>query len=154
MEQSYHTYRWAMSHWWMSHVTHMNESCHTCEWARILIWVSHVTHMNESCHTYERVMSHTWMSHDAHMNESWYTYVWVMSHMRMRHVTHMKESCYGVDTIIRLLKIIGLFCKRALWKRLCSAKENICVWWACVTHMWKKRVSPMNGSSHVTHMNE
>ena len=31
---------------------------------------------------------------------------------------------YGVDTISRLLKIIGLFCERALWKRLYSAKET------------------------------
>jgi len=31
---------------------------------------------------------------------------------------------YGVATIIRLLKTIGLFCKRALLKRLCSAKES------------------------------
>ena len=31
---------------------------------------------------------------------------------------------YGVATISRLLKIIGLFCKRALSKRLCSAKET------------------------------
>ena len=31
---------------------------------------------------------------------------------------------YGVATIRRLLKIIGLFCKRALYKRLYSAKET------------------------------
>jgi len=31
---------------------------------------------------------------------------------------------YGVATIGRLLKIIGLFCKRALQKRLYSAKET------------------------------
>jgi len=31
---------------------------------------------------------------------------------------------YGVATISRLLKIIGLFCKRALWKRRYSADEN------------------------------
>ena len=31
---------------------------------------------------------------------------------------------YGVATISRLLTIIGLFCKRALWKRLYSAKET------------------------------
>jgi len=31
---------------------------------------------------------------------------------------------YGVPTISRLLKIIGLFCKRALYKRLYSAKET------------------------------
>jgi len=31
---------------------------------------------------------------------------------------------YGVATITRLLKIIGLFCKRALWQRLYSANES------------------------------
>ena len=31
---------------------------------------------------------------------------------------------YGVATISRLLKMIGLFCKRALWKRQYSAKET------------------------------
>jgi len=31
---------------------------------------------------------------------------------------------YGVATISRLLRIIGLFCKRALWKRRYSAKET------------------------------
>ena len=31
---------------------------------------------------------------------------------------------YGVATICRLLKIIGLFCKRALQKRRYSAKET------------------------------
>jgi len=34
------------------------------------------------------------------------------------------ESCYGVATISRLLKIIGLFCKRALYKRPYAAKET------------------------------
>jgi len=31
---------------------------------------------------------------------------------------------YGVATISGLLEIIGLFCKRALYKRLYSAKET------------------------------
>jgi len=31
---------------------------------------------------------------------------------------------YGVPTISRLRKIVGLFCKRALWKKLYSAKET------------------------------
>ena len=33
-------------------------------------------------------------------------------------------SRYGVPTRSRLLKIIGLFCKRALWKRRYSAEET------------------------------
>jgi len=39
----------------MSHVTHMNESCHTYEWAVSHTWTAHswvsFTHMNGSCHT-------------------------------------------------------------------------------------------------------
>jgi len=35
-----------------------------------------------------------------------------------------KVMGYGVATISRLLKIIGLFCKRALWKRRYSSKET------------------------------
>jgi len=31
---------------------------------------------------------------------------------------------YGVASISRLLKMIGIFCKRALWKTLYSAKET------------------------------
>jgi len=104
-----------MSHMWTrhGHDTHMNESCHTCEQAMAMthIWMSHVTHvnnpwpwhtyewdmshMNETCHThgrvispslpprmsvmcrvtYELVTSHIWMSHghDIHMNESCHT---------------------------------------------------------------------------------
>jgi len=41
-------------------------------------------------------------------------------------VTHQdSDTCrYGVATIGRFLKITGLFCKRALPKRLYSAKET------------------------------
>jgi len=39
-------------------------------------------------------------------------------------VTWLLFSHYGVATISRLLKIIGLFCKRALLKMLYSAKET------------------------------
>jgi len=42
MNEPCHTYEWAMSHIWMSHVTHMNDSCHKYEWAY---------------HTYEWVVS-------------------------------------------------------------------------------------------------
>jgi len=48
MNESCRTYKWVISHIWISHVTHMKVSCHTYEW--------------ESCHTYEWVMSHIWMN--------------------------------------------------------------------------------------------
>ena len=41
--------------------------------------------------------------------------------------THTRQTCnrqYGVATCSRLLRIIGLFCKRALSKRRYSAKET------------------------------
>jgi len=39
-------------------------------------------------------------------------------------IPHITSSDYGAATCSRLLKIIGLFCKRALWKRRYSAKET------------------------------
>jgi len=43
-----------------------------------------------------------------------------------RHTQRQRHShrFYGVATISRLLRIIGLFCKRAVWKRRYSAKET------------------------------
>jgi len=101
-------------------ISHVSSPCHR-----------HDTHMNESniCamsqtyNTYERVMcmSHViWQKHIRKGN------VYAPCH---RHPTHTEDSCvwamaYGVATISRLLQIIGVFCKRALWKRLYSAKET------------------------------
>jgi len=68
-------------------------------------------------------------------------------HKRPRKETRDRDW-YAVATISRLLKIIGLFCKRALQKRRYSAKEThnfkeptnrshpITV--TCTTHPWKK----------------
>jgi len=72
-------------------------------------------HAHTRTHTYECVISrmdaafYVWTSHIK--------YEWVTSHTWMSHVTHwwgMAEVWYGVATISRLLKIMGLFCKRAL----------------------------------------
>jgi len=121
----------------MSHVTHTNESCHTHEWVMSHTRMSHVTHTNESCHTHEWVMSHIWASHVIRIHVSCHTPDCVMSHARMIFVTHLSDSChtqeymcmshtwlYGVVLVGRIDKIIGLFCKRALLKRLYSAKET------------------------------
>ena len=114
-------YEWIMSHvfgrfyMWISC---MNESCHvylsdfTHEWIMsIYEWImSHVfgrfnisiSYMNESCHVYL----------------SDFTHEWIMSHINKTSNVYMG---YGIST---LLKIIGLFCKRAQYKRLYSAKET------------------------------
>ena len=49
-----------------------------------------------------------------------------MSSVASSKTTHniVKQNTYGVSTCSRLLKIIGLFCKTALWKRRNSAKET------------------------------
>jgi len=70
-----------------------------------------------------------------------YTYIYLYTHILfpqvkrkikfrkiiLRHILFVfliAKNYYGVATISRLPKIIGLFCKRALLKRLCSAKET------------------------------
>jgi len=95
-----HMYYRVVSQMWMSHVTNENEACHT----------RGGRNTNASCHTYMDI------------KESCHIYYWVMSHMHTNHVTHGLE--YGMPSISRLLKIKGLFCKRALQKRRYSAKSG------------------------------
>jgi len=106
MNEPYHTYEGVLSHIWLCHVKY--------DWVISHTWMCHVTHMNESCCTYECVISHIWMSHVTHMNDSCHTNEWVMSHIWLSHVISHISVWYGVATISRLLKITGLFCKRAL----------------------------------------
>jgi len=100
----------------MSHI-----ACHTYVYEL-------ATHINEACHTHRWVIAHrqltyvwgnVWhrMSHPSRTATSnkpsvmSHIYIWGMSHIWMRHVTCMS---YGVASISWLLKIIRLFCKRAL----------------------------------------
>ena len=83
-----------------------------------------VTHMS---YTHMRVC----VTRVRHINELWLIDVYEMcvthTHNSLICVihTHISSICvtYGVATISRLLKMIGLFYKRALYKRLYSAKE-------------------------------
>ena len=50
-----------------------------------------------------------------------YTFPLTCAHL---HCVYRASHDYKVATMSRLLKIIGLFCKRALWKRRYSAKET------------------------------
>jgi len=84
--------------------------------------MSHITHTNEPYHTYKCVVSHIQMSHVTHTNESCHTYKCVVSHVLL--VRHTQKTFkvegytdhvfYRVVTISKLLKITGLFCRRAL----------------------------------------
>ena len=57
-----------------------------------------------------------------------YTYIYVYTHTHTSRETYAYISKsmyrYGVTTINRLLKIVGLFCKRALQKRPIFSKET------------------------------
>ena len=113
-----------------SHVTHSSDMPHF-----ICSTINESCHVNESCLTHECIVRKCELSHVTHtshlrtmfdfycnssvrvprlkhLNESCHALEWVMSHTRMTHVTHLNR--YGVATISRLLKIIGLFCIRAL----------------------------------------
>jgi len=53
-----------------------------------------------------------------------YIYICIYNMYIYKHtIVAFYHGCYGMATISRLLKITGLFCKRALLKRLYSAKE-------------------------------
>jgi len=91
---SCHTYEWAMSHIWMSHVTPMNECGYTYEWVVSHIWMSHVTHVNESCPTYQSDMSsrariESRQSHCTRTTQSCHTH----RHKSRQH-THVNKSCH------------------------------------------------------------
>ena len=103
----------------MSHVTHMNGSCHTYEWVMLHIRMSHVT--------YEWVMPHIRISHETHTNESCHADMSWTSHVNCKNESCYVHKCvmrYRVATFIRIDKIIGLFCKRALQKRRYTAEET------------------------------
>jgi len=55
-----------------------------------------------------------------HLHTFIYMYIWMYTYIK----TPLRAARYGVAAISRLLKIIVLFCKRALLKRLYFAKET------------------------------
>jgi len=65
---------------------------------------------------------HVWASECKYMSK--WVHVWAGECMYLRASACIWASDYGVATCSRLLKIIGLLCKRALWKRRYSAKET------------------------------
>ena len=110
------------------------------------------TNMNESCHTYKWVLRHKWTHHVTHINESFHTCRWVTTHVCMRHVTHINESwyTYGVATVSRINKIVGLFCR--IWSLLYAsfAKEpyNLIDPTNQSHPIWMSQVALMDESCH------
>jgi len=72
------------------------------------IWMSHVTHMKEPCQTYESVMSHKWTSRITHMKESRDAYEWVMSHMSEACHTHESVMSHMIESLTHTHKYRNL----------------------------------------------
>jgi len=88
------------------------------------IWISWFSNigMTHSIHMCD--MTHSYMRHNSFICGTSFFNMWdtIGTHFGTQFIQH--NISYGVATIGRLLKIIGLFCKRALQKRLYSAKET------------------------------
>jgi len=136
-------------------MTDVNESC--------LIWTSHVPHSRFGSHKAACFFgSHRATAPCLHMNASCTICLshvgceWVMSHTNESDEGHVvgysRNSSvlinirwlhYGVATISRLLKITGLFCKRALYKKRYSAEE---------TYNFKEPTNRSHPIIHYTHI--
>ena len=118
--------------------THCNTLQHTAtlspitrlEW-RALMWtgiiVQMLQHTATHCNTPQHTATHcNTLQHTATLPPiTWLLWrvlmwTWIIGSLTLPKI----RLDYGVATISRLLKMIGLFCKRALQKRLYSAKET------------------------------
>jgi len=98
---------------WTTHHTHMSHIRMLLMWERPH---AHITHT----HTH---ISHTHITHTYHTHTHTHTSL-THTHTQISHISHtctihtyelrITHMYYGVATISRLLKMIGLFCKRAL----------------------------------------
>ena len=112
--------------------THMCDVPHLYVWLGCsCIWVVYIYGLCliSSWHRYTQVDTHL----PIHVHSHWHIYsVWVCVSVYVYlprecvsiDICSYRQMGYGVATISRLLKIMGLFCKRALLKRRYSAKET------------------------------
>jgi len=92
----------------------------------LIVWTC-----SAACQTITRPISHhstiNTSNHTRDVGAMYiYKHIHICTHLHKLLIVSVYQSdCgYGVATISRLLKIIGLFCKRALSKRRYSAKET------------------------------
>jgi len=146
--KSSHTYKWVLSHIWMSRVSHINESrrihepCtirlthingsyQTYEWVVSPISVSHVTYtkyVRYDSHIFEgNCTIHIGIRHVTHINESFHTYKWV-------NVTHINESCHTYKRITSHARPMYDMTHTHKW---------------VLSHIWMSRVSYVIKSRHL-----
>jgi len=154
MNESCHTYKWVMSHIWMS-MSHTNESFHIWRMEVTLFTLVNPerslrfnTHWSSppvsaltqpggvtSCHTYEWVMSHIWMSHVTHMNES--------CHIWMSHVTHMNESRHAYEWA---MSHMNQSCHTYEWVMSHIWMSHVTYEWV-ISHTWMSHISALKKNS-------
>jgi len=117
------------SYMWHASFIYVTWLIHICDMTHLYMWHDSFIYVTWLIHTYD--MTHSYMWHDSFIYVTWLSYGWSIHMCAMIldgiliHMCAMKLSLeYGVATICRLLKIIGLFCKKALLKRLYSAKKT------------------------------
>jgi len=97
---------------------------HTCMHAYIIIYES-TDDMYKYIHTYTYTYMHAYICTHVRARTSTHTFKYPTKRQPCVFVWRLKMwICFKVATISRLLKIVGLFCKRALLKRRYSAKET------------------------------
>jgi len=84
-----------------------------CDWFVYLTWIINILH--SVCRSLDHFWSSFWFSNKQHYLALSLLHSVCRSSVRnCVRTRHLTEIWYGVATISRLLKIIGLFCKRAL----------------------------------------
>jgi len=119
------SYRWVMSHLWMSHGSRIDESCHRHLWhvyhAYAHFFTTCVRWIIPTCY-HKCVFSRTTRTHvccGLFTCATWLIHIHNRTHPRVypdafTRVTRLNHRRYALATTSRLLKSIGLFCKRAL----------------------------------------
>jgi len=120
-----HSHGTRLIHMWLIHMwdTPLGKALSTL----LLQVVRDLWHDSFMCRSFTCDMTHSCVTR---LLVTWLIHVWLVHVCHgsfMCETRHWDRHCqrhyYGVATVSRLLKIIGLFCKRALWKRLYAAKE-------------------------------
>jgi len=135
LNESWHTFKWAMSHKSMSHGTH--------EWDMVHKWMSHVTHMQrrDSCKFDAQITCSDW-------SDLRFTYKWVMAHIWMSHVTHMNESCH-MNEVCQMNEGAEVRQNARRLIQVCDI-THMCDKWV-MSHVYSSHSTQMG---HVTLMNE
>jgi len=111
---------------WQIDVCDVTRSCMWRDSFMCVTWQIDVCDVTRSCVWHDSFMCVTWLVHVCDVTRScgWRDSFMCVTWLIRSNRTIDHTDYYRVATISRLLKIIGLFCKRALSNRLYSAKET------------------------------